>query len=59
MLMIAAFLTHSIFSYHKITFMQPPNYKESLAEAMRTLVEVNERLYDSMLYIETQGELSP
>jgi len=37
--------------------MQTPNYKESLADAMKTLIEVNERLYDSLLYIEMQGEL--
>ena len=37
--------------------MQSPNYKESLTEALRTLVEVNERIYDSLIYIETQGEL--
>jgi hypothetical protein len=37
--------------------MQSSNYKESLAEALRTLVEVNERIYDSLIYIETQGEL--
>ena len=37
--------------------MQSPNYKESLAEALQTLVEVNERIYDSLIYIETQGEL--
>ena len=37
--------------------MQSPNYKESLAEALRTLVEVNEGIYDLLIYIETQGEL--
>ncbi len=37
--------------------MHTPNYKEILTEALSTLVEVNERIYDSLIYIETQGEL--
>ena len=37
--------------------MQSEQYKNSLKEALKNLVKVNESIFDSLVFIETQGEL--
>lgn len=37
--------------------MQPNNYKENLKEALKTLISVNESIFNSLVYISMQSEL--
>lgn len=37
--------------------MQSKQYQNSLKEALKNLVKVNESIFDSLVFIETQGEL--
>ena len=37
--------------------MQTDHYKESLKETLKTLKEVNESLFQSLIHVTTQGEL--
>ena len=37
--------------------MQSEQYKNSLKEALKNLLKVNESIFDSLVFIETQGEL--
>lgn len=37
--------------------MQPENYRESLKEALKNLIKVNESIFDSLIYISMQSDL--
>lgn len=43
--------------YPKKIVIQTEHYRESLKEALKTLVKVNETIFQSLIDVETQGDL--